>query len=225
MVALGAVRGRSVLSCATSAETCGLVSTMLCAASIFAAGSLVAKRAARALGHDLNMRGHLYPTLSAATLGAAVLAERMHSQNWNLDRLVGLIIGGVCAFTDLQVGYVYDKVLMLGSCLILVIAATLGEMEHALLGALAALALPLTAYVSTRGRALGFGDVKLAAFLGAATGLRGVVPMLIVACISAGVIGCSLVAAGWKRWNDSLPFAPFLVLGAWAIVFGARLWQ
>jgi leader peptidase (prepilin peptidase) / N-methyltransferase len=76
----------------------------------------------------------------------------------------------------------------------------------------AAMALPLLLIHLLAPTAMGFGDVKLAAALGAALGVlepRLAVPALAVAC------GLTLFAALWKR-RPALPFAPGLVGGTTA---------
>ena len=63
--------------------------------------------------------------------------------------------------------------------------------------------------------AMGLGDVKLVIALGPWIHVLGIVPFLLVASLSA-----LLVVAGrtllCKKQKEALPFAPFLVLGAWA---------
>ncbi len=64
---------------------------------------------------------------------------------------------------------------------------------------------------------LGFGDVRLAALLGAALGwisLGRVVLGLFAGFLAAALLGVVLMAAGRKQGQDSLPFGPFLVAGA-----------
>ncbi len=71
--------------------------------------------------------------------------------------------------------------------------------------------------------ALGLGDVKLLAFLGAFLGWGGVLPSLLVACVLGAVVGGILkLAAG----RSIAPFGPFLCAGgaAWHVgIFPAYL--
>lgn len=66
---------------------------------------------------------------------------------------------------------------------------------------------------------LGFGDVKLAGWLGILLGYAAQRPgpllfAVLVAFASAAVVGLALVAARQMTLRESLPFGPFLVIGA-----------
>jgi leader peptidase (prepilin peptidase) / N-methyltransferase len=67
-------------------------------------------------------------------------------------------------------------------------------------------------------RAVGMGDVKLAALLGAALGLA-VVPALLIASLAVvPVAGVLRARAGRAARRTAIPFAPFLALGAAAVL-------
>lgn len=74
---------------------------------------------------------------------------------------------------------------------------------------------------------LGFGDVRLSGLLGAALGwlsLGRVVLGLFLGFLAAALAGLGLMALGRKQGKDSLPFGPFLIVGALvAIVAGKEL--
>lgn len=64
--------------------------------------------------------------------------------------------------------------------------------------------------------AMGFGDVKLAAVLGALLGVPGFLVGLLLAVVLGAVVGVTQRLLGGSRF---VPFGPFLVLGgllAWA---------
>jgi leader peptidase (prepilin peptidase)/N-methyltransferase len=62
--------------------------------------------------------------------------------------------------------------------------------------------------------AMGWGDVKLAAFIGLITGFPMVIVAIIAAILSAGAISLLLLATRLRGRRDPIPYAPFLVLGA-----------
>lgn len=66
---------------------------------------------------------------------------------------------------------------------------------------------------SGQSTSLGLGDVKLLAFLGAYLGIRAILPILLVACVTGALVGSvrKLVTG-----DSVLPFGPFLCLGAFA---------
>lgn len=75
---------------------------------------------------------------------------------------------------------------------------------------MAAMALP---YVIYR-RGMGFGDVKLGALVGLASGFPAVVVALLLAVISGGLIAAILLILKIKKRTDPIPFAPFLAVAA-----------
>ncbi|MDO8469730.1 MAG: prepilin peptidase [bacterium] len=75
----------------------------------------------------------------------------------------------------------------------------------------------------SRGRAMGFGDVKLAAASGLLLGWPDIA--LAVACsfIVGGVWGAALLATNRRSMGDRIPFGPFFVVGALlTVVFGRQ---
>ncbi len=73
--------------------------------------------------------------------------------------------------------------------------------------------------------ALGFGDVKYAAMVGAFLGWKNLILMLIIASFLGSIIGISLIYLSGKKGKSTyIPFGPFLTVGAWiAIYFGEDL--
>ncbi len=61
---------------------------------------------------------------------------------------------------------------------------------------------------------MGGGDVKLAAMLGAFMGWKLVLISLFVAFFIGAVVGVIVMARKPKNWDSSLPFGPFIALGA-----------
>lgn len=85
-----------------------------------------------------------------------------------------------------------------------------GTVADSLYGLLAGGGFILFLYLVTDGRGIGFGDVKLAAVLGAIVGLQGAVILLLIAFISGGLVGSYLL---WRRLaslKTAVPFGPFL---------------
>lgn len=66
--------------------------------------------------------------------------------------------------------------------------------------------------------AAGGGDVKLAAFMGAALGTYGLLIALMVAGVAASVTVLAGMAAGRLERRSKVPFGPFLALGGVAAV-------
>jgi prepilin signal peptidase PulO-like enzyme (type II secretory pathway) len=132
--------------------------------------------------------------------------------------VAALSVAGICAVTDLECGYIFDYVVAFGCALTMAGCLVGGGALNAALGGISGATLPALLSVSSRGRGLALGDVKLAALLGMSESVSGALSMVAVAFILGGVVAAALVIAGRKRFSDALPFAPFLSIGAW---FGA----
>jgi leader peptidase (prepilin peptidase) / N-methyltransferase len=116
---------------------------------------------------------------------------------------------------DLRTRLVPNRALAVATLIIVPLAATLdpASLPERGMAALGAGGFLLAAALIRRS-AMGLGDVKLAAVLGLYLG-RGVVAALLVAFVSGSLLGLALIARhGWSARSRTIPFAPFLSLGA-----------
>lgn len=67
--------------------------------------------------------------------------------------------------------------------------------------------------VFSRGRGLGFGDVKLVFLMGIFLGSPGIIYALYFAFLTGALVGVMLILQGKKRFGQTIPFAPFLITG------------
>jgi leader peptidase (prepilin peptidase)/N-methyltransferase len=74
--------------------------------------------------------------------------------------------------------------------------------------------------------AMGGGDIKLIAMIGAFLGWQNVILTIFLASLTGAVVGLSFMAfKGWGR-RTPIPFGPFLALGAvLTLFFGAPIWE
>lgn len=78
----------------------------------------------------------------------------------------------------------------------------------------------------TKGRGMGFGDVKLSPILGFALGFPRIVVALYLAFLTGAMVGVILVLRERKSLKAQIPFGPFLVLGTYiSIVWGQQLFD
>ena len=72
--------------------------------------------------------------------------------------------------------------------------------------------------------AMGFGDVKFIAAIGAFLGMRAVFFTITAGSVIGAVIGLLMILVGRREWSARIPFGPYLALGAvlW-IFFGPDL--
>lgn len=99
------------------------------------------------------------------------------------------------------------------------------DWENYLIGGLLGVGIIGGLYWITKGKALGFGDVKLAVFMGTFLGVKNLIIALYVAFITGAIVGVYLLLCGKKNARSPIPFGPFLLLGtlvAWW--FGAKIW-
>lgn len=72
---------------------------------------------------------------------------------------------------------------------------------------------------------MGWGDAKMAGLIGVVSGIPGALVALLVAVLSGGLVAVLLLALGQRTRKQSIPFGPFLALGAIAaLLWGQELW-
>ena len=73
--------------------------------------------------------------------------------------------------------------------------------------------------ILSRGRAMGWGDAKLAVVLGLIFGWPDIIFVLFFAFIIGTIFLIPLLAMGRKKMKEAIPFGPFLIIGATFIFF------
>jgi leader peptidase (prepilin peptidase)/N-methyltransferase len=71
--------------------------------------------------------------------------------------------------------------------------------------------------------AMGGGDAKLAALMGAWLGWKYLLLSGFIACIMGAFVGGGAIALGWLSRGQPMPFGPFLALGAGLTIFWGEL--
>ena len=72
--------------------------------------------------------------------------------------------------------------------------------------------------------AMGPGDVKFMAAIGAFIGWQGGLFTLAVSPMAGAAAGIALIAVGRRDWSSRMPYGPYLALGAAVYALGARQW-
>lgn len=96
------------------------------------------------------------------------------------------------------------------------------DLEHVVyrLGSGIVVLLPLLAiYLYTKGRGIGFGDVKLAGNIGLFMGIAYGIASLYIAFILGAMVGVTLILLRRKRMKSKVPFGPFILAGAAITIF------
>ncbi len=79
----------------------------------------------------------------------------------------------------------------------------------------------LAIFLVSKGKWMGFGDVKLAVLMGLLLGLINVLVALFLAFFFGAIIGITLMAFRGKKLKSEIPFGPFLILGTFMAMFWA----
>ena len=147
--------------------------------------------------------------------------------HYGLSTELGVMAFYACLFiiifvVDLEHGLILNKVVYPGIVVALLLALlprpwltewiVTGVANAALGGAVGFAILFLIAIVSRGG--MGWGDVKLAALIGLATGFPLVFFSLIMGAILGGIVAVALIIAKKKTRRETIPFGPFLALAA-----------
>ena len=88
-----------------------------------------------------------------------------------------------------------------------------------LLSALIAAAFFAAIFFISKGKWIGFGDVKLAFLMGLLLGWPGILVALFAAFMLGGIIGLGLIGTGKKSMKSQVPFGPYLVAGTFTALF------
>ena len=126
-----------------------------------------------------------------------------------------LALLGVVTVSDLRTRLVPDGAL-LASLLVAISVCVVTDSDGVPVRLLAGLCAGgfLLAAALIRPDGMGLGDVKLAAVLGFYLG-AGVIEAMVISFAAGSVAGLALIARnGWRARSRTIPFAPFLALGA-----------
>jgi len=107
---------------------------------------------------------------------------------------------------DLKYQIIPDSMVLIG----VLASAWVGGFWLAGLGSFAFL---YVLWAATRGRGMGFGDVKLAFLMGLLLGYPAVIIAFYVAFLTGAMVGVILMIRRRVGWKSKIAFGPFLVLG------------
>jgi len=145
--------------------------------------------------------------------------------HYGLSPALGIMAFYACLFTiifvvDLEHGLILNKVVYPGMVVALLLAllpqpwltrwVVTGVANAALGGGIGFAIFFLIAIIFRGG--MGWGDVKLAALIGLATGFPLVFLSLIIGVILGGIVAVALVIARKRKRRQTIPFGPFLAL-------------
>lgn len=122
----------------------------------------------------------------------------------------------VIFFADFEYGIIPDQMLIAITLVALVYHMQTGItslLQFIVVGGIL-LGIFLLLFIATKGRGIGFGDVKFAFVIGFLMGYPGGVFAVYFAFLTGAVISLILILVGRKKFRkDTISFGPFLVLG------------
>ena len=122
----------------------------------------------------------------------------------------------VIAVFDLKHYLILDKIVFSALVLAIVYNILRGQLFSGLLAGFGVAGFFLAQYLLSKGKWIGFGDVKFGLLLGNLAGWPASLLVLMLAYFLGAVIGIALIILGRKRLGSKLPFGVFL--GASAII-------
>lgn len=136
----------------------------------------------------------------------------------------------VISIADLKYSIIPDSMVVVGTigALLMRLAPTVmlppSSLLAAMLSGVGAGLFLFSLYALTRGRGMGFGDVKLACFLGLLSGPVGVIVTLAGAFLTGAGVGVILILTKKKTLKSHVPFGPFLIAGlSISLVWGEKI--
>lgn len=119
-------------------------------------------------------------------------------------------------FADIEYGIIPDLLVIVStiSTIIFLYSSNLLNQNHFFSG-ICALLFFLALFAITRGRGMGFGDVKLSFVLGLLLGFPSIIVALYIAFLTGA--SCSIILVICRKlrfFGSTIPFGPFLIFGA-----------
>lgn len=137
--------------------------------------------------------------------------------NWIVYALLCGVFLVVLAITliDIDHGVIPDSLLIvLGVFSVLIVLGSPGAVLPHVISGLVAFAFFLAIFLATRGKGIGFGDVKYSLFIGFLLSPIGLIIAFYTAFLTGALISIILIVQGRKKFKGgSIAFGPFLSLG------------
>jgi len=127
----------------------------------------------------------------------------------------------VIFLADIRYGIIPDKITLAGiiGTIIYLLVVSPNDIPNHILAALGASLFFFLIYALTKGKGLGFGDVKLGILMGLLLGFPDIFLAFYMAFLTGGVSAIILILWRKKKMKSTIAFGPFLVLGAYLSFF------
>mgnify|MGYP001561748365 CR=1 FL=1 len=184
----------------------------------------------RACGEKISWQYPLVELMTAFLFAFIYNFLPAHYYGWELAYLCAVWASLLVIFVfDLKHYIIPNKVLypLIG---IVAVHALFGDgfmvAPYAIVSALGASGFFLALYLISRGKWIGFGDVKFGIFMGLFLGFPLIVVAFFFSYFIGAVVGGALLIRHAKSLQSEIPFGPFLVLGTFiAYFYGSNIIQ
>lgn len=138
-----------------------------------------------------------------------------------------LFLTTVIAVMDWETKLVSELMVLLLGGLIFAQQSNIGfGLINSLLGTGIAIVIIGGIWAVSKGKAMGFGDVEIAAVIGWGLGWQDLLAALWVAFVTGAIWGLFQVTNKRAKLKSEMAFGPFLILGFWtAFVWGEQIWK
>lgn len=126
----------------------------------------------------------------------------------------------VIFFVDLKHQIIPDQIIY--PTILISLPFTINHLPFVVYSALAAGLFFLLLHLVTKGRGMGFGDVKLAFLMGLILGFPKIILALYLAFLTGAIVGVILILGRKKRFGQHIPFGPFLAGSTLIVFFGGQ---
>ncbi|HEX7041826.1 MAG TPA: prepilin peptidase [Patescibacteria group bacterium] len=174
-----------------------------------------------------------YPVVEILTGILFSLSYILWIANLQMNLLSFFILIGIFAtffalsIMDIKYGILSDKLIIFATFLTIIFYAIQPYLflPHLLVG-ISCFVLLFLLFILTRGRGIGFGDVKLSFVMGFFLGFPSIVIAFYLAFLTGAIVAIILVISKRKKFiGGTIAFGPFLLLGTYlAWYFGNYLW-
>lgn len=190
---------------------------------------LMLKGHCRYCGNKIYWQNPLVELLTGTFFLLIYFVLPLNSFNNIIFLIYSLIIISICivvALIDFKYGIIPNKIVVFSFIVSATYIIYSGAWLDHLIAALAAFVLFLLLVLVTRGKGMGIGDIKFAAFMGLSLGLASLIVSLYIAFLTGALVAIILVISKRKKFQGGkIPFGPFLALGtAVGIIQGPFLW-
>ncbi|MDO8429116.1 MAG: prepilin peptidase [Candidatus Daviesbacteria bacterium] len=151
-----------------------------------------------------------------------------------IELLFGIFIISILSivfWVDYKTGLIHDRItypaIIISLAFLVTIALSLGDLNPLLWSFISGLGLAsffLLLIIITRGKGMGGGDVKYVFLLGLFLGFPKVFTGVFLAFLIGAVFSILLIIFGRKKFGQTIPFGPFLSIGAYlALLWGEQI--